>query len=53
MKNKKVNKILQDKIGYMIEDGIVIGVPDDIERNVPVFFYKLKKEYEEYESRIK
>lgn len=49
---KKVNKILQDKIGYMIEDGIVIGVPDDIERNVPVFFYKLKKEYEEYESKL-
>ncbi len=44
---QKVNKIIQDEIGYMFEDSVVIGVPDSVERNVPIFFYKIKEEYKD------
>lgn len=49
---QKINKIIQDRIGDMLECSVVIGVPDEIERNVPIFFYKLKEEYKSKEKEI-
>lgn len=49
---QKVNNLIQEKLGKMIETSVVIGVPDEVERNVPVFFYKLKDEYMNKSSEI-
>jgi len=42
---KKISKAVLEKCGDKLEDLVVIGMPDDTERNVPVLFYKLKGEY--------
>lgn len=39
---KKINDIIKDKFDSYIDTSVVLGIPDKIERNVPVVFIKLK-----------
>ena len=40
---KRINNIIKDKFGDYIDVSLVLGIPDKIERNVPVVFMKLKE----------
>lgn len=50
---QKINKMIMEKFGEFIESSVVIGIPDEFERNVPVFFYKLKEQYKSYDDKFK
>lgn len=50
---KKINKAIQDQFGDYFECSVVIGIPDEVERNVPVLFYKLKDEYALNDAELK
>ena len=40
---KKINNIIKEKFINYIDTSLVLGIPDKIERNVPVVFIKLKE----------
>lgn len=42
---QKINKMITENFGKYIQSSAVVGIHDDEERNVPIFFYKLKDEY--------
>lgn len=50
---QKINQMILKNFGNLIDVSTVIGVPDSKERNVPVFFYKLKPEYEKQSDEFK
>lgn len=54
---QKINKMIQEIFGDKLESSIVVGIPDEIERNVPIVFYKLKEEFinesNEFENILK
>ena len=49
---KKINNTIKEKFNDYIDISLVLGIPDKIERNVPVVFIKLKDNIEQ-ENTIK
>ena len=49
---KKINNIIKEEFNDYIDISLVLGIPDEIERNVPVVFIKLKDNVEQ-ENTIK
>lgn len=50
---QKINKMIQEYLGDKLDMVVVLGVPDDVERNVPIVFYKIKPEFVNETDKIR